>query len=1005
MRVAEVIAASLVAPLVAAHGGMEGAPRIFGMPKQLRASNPFAGYQARHAAHPVRAVAARQVDGPERCGPDNGNQVCAEGVCCSASGYCGTTTEHCQAPDCLFNFGPGCDANKTPAGESTRNDARPQLGSIPYGGAGVYVCNNPGHVAITFDDGPYIYTEGVMALFEARGAHATFFVTGNNIGKGAIDENWAGVIKKMYDNGHQVASHTWSHQDLSVISKEEVYDQMVKNEMAIRNIIGKYPTYMRPPYSSCNGVCQEVLKDLGYVVSYFDLDTADYLNLTPELIQNAKDNFKEGIDTRNDGPYDGDRLAIAHDIHQLTAENLTAYMLEYLYSQGLKAVTMGECMQDPAENWYRDSTPAPPSTSSSSTVSSATPTPTGPTSTDGSCGASNSGMTCIGFVGPDGLSECCSEYGWCGNSNLHCQTGCQAGFGKCGAQPSASPSASVSVSASSTGPVPTPTGPTTTDGSCGASNNGMTCIGFVGPDGLSECCSEYGWCGNSNLHCQTGCQAGFGKCGDQDISSSSAAVSASSSMPASSSQAASSSADASSTVDASSSASQVSSAPSATPTTSGEMSRDGSCGGEKGYTCVGFHTLEGVKSECCSEYGWCGSSDDHCGTGCNPVYGNCPSTSSSSSSVAVSSASESASASSSAVSASADASSTVDASSSASQVSSAPSATPTTSGEMSRDGSCGGEKGYTCVGFHTLEGVKSECCSEYGWCGSSDDHCGTGCNPVYGNCPSTSSSSSSVAVSSASESVSASSSAVSASASASDVLSSSVHSASASASSDVLSSSVHSASASASASSSDVLSSSASASASASVSDHVSESASASDSASISASITSSVYSASASASASSSGLYPTSSDVSASKDDEPTGSMISEYPASTPSAVSSEYPVSSVISSEYPASSAIEPSTSCSTSTLTPYPTSFSTATRPSSTPCSTSTAAPTPTAYPVSTDGKCGAQNGGQTCAGYKSPWGIKMGCCCKQSGKCSVDPWACGVGCDKGYGKCWY
>jgi hypothetical protein len=36
-----------------------------------------------------------------------------------------------------------------------------------------------------------------MAQFEARGAKATFLVTGNNIGKGYIDENWADVISKM----------------------------------------------------------------------------------------------------------------------------------------------------------------------------------------------------------------------------------------------------------------------------------------------------------------------------------------------------------------------------------------------------------------------------------------------------------------------------------------------------------------------------------------------------------------------------------------------------------------------------------------------------------------------------------------------------------------------------------------------------------------------------------------------------------------------------------------
>ncbi|KAA8624437.1 Chitin binding protein [Pyrenophora tritici-repentis] len=399
MLLSSILAAAFVVPLAAAHGGMEGMPRIFGLPKELRASHPLAGLTGRHAAEPARHFGPRQAE--TRCGPSNGNKKCAQNECCSVDGYCGTTTEHCQAPDCLLDFGPACDANKIPAGASTRNDPRPKLGSIPYGGEGIYVCNDPGKVAITYDDGPYIYTEGVMKQFEARGAHATFFITGNNNGKGAIDEKWAAVVKKMYDNGHQVASHTWSHQDLSKITKQQAYDQMVHNEMAIRNIIGKYPTYMRPPYSSCNAQCQAVMSELGYVVSYFDLDTDDYNQLN--TIQVAKDNFKKGIDSRNTAPFDGDRLVIGHDIHQQTAENLTTYMLDYLYKQGLQAVTMGECLKDPKANWYRDSAPAAPGTIVSSTVAAApAPSATGPPTTDGSCGPANGGKTCMGFVAADG---------------------------------------------------------------------------------------------------------------------------------------------------------------------------------------------------------------------------------------------------------------------------------------------------------------------------------------------------------------------------------------------------------------------------------------------------------------------------------------------------------------------------------------------------------------------------------------------------------------------------
>lgn len=192
---------------------------------------------------------------------------------------------------------------------------------------------------------------------------------------------------------------------------------MVKNEMAFANILGKFPTYMRPPYSSCTAAsgCQDDLKELGYVVSYFNLDTDDYNNVTPDLIQNAKDRYFNAINPSN--PTSDEFLAIAHDIHQQTALNLTGYMLDLLDKKGYKGVTMGECLGEPESNWYRAGTDrvatssAVPSSTRTATASasSSAPTskPTGPTSTDGSCGGTK-GYSCIGFAN----GECCSQYGW-----------------------------------------------------------------------------------------------------------------------------------------------------------------------------------------------------------------------------------------------------------------------------------------------------------------------------------------------------------------------------------------------------------------------------------------------------------------------------------------------------------------------------------------------------------------------------------------------------------------
>jgi hypothetical protein len=272
-------------------------PRSFGLGAGVKIRDILenTGYTRSSLRHDRRAhLDTRQQGGTDgRCGPDGDGASCADGFCCSDSvsvslafeghwglkaikGWCGNTSEMCAAPQCQIDFGPGCDAHKVPSGDSTREIPRPHLGDIPYGGEGVRSCVEPGTLAITYDDGPYIYTNDILDQFASYGMRATFFITGNNLGKGAIDDSstpWPAVIRRMTSEGHQVASHTWSHQDLSVITPQQRLNELIYNEMAFRNVIGAFPTYMRPPYLSCSEACQQDLSDLGYVIVYPDLDT------------------------------------------------------------------------------------------------------------------------------------------------------------------------------------------------------------------------------------------------------------------------------------------------------------------------------------------------------------------------------------------------------------------------------------------------------------------------------------------------------------------------------------------------------------------------------------------------------------------------------------------------------------------------------------------------------------------------------------------------------------
>lgn len=88
MRFSDIATAALVAPLVAAHGGIQGAPKVFGLPRdlQLDLKAPVTARTLKHPAEPKRGLLETRQGGQNgRCGPGFGNAKCATGYCCSGA--------------------------------------------------------------------------------------------------------------------------------------------------------------------------------------------------------------------------------------------------------------------------------------------------------------------------------------------------------------------------------------------------------------------------------------------------------------------------------------------------------------------------------------------------------------------------------------------------------------------------------------------------------------------------------------------------------------------------------------------------------------------------------------------------------------------------------------------------------------------------------------------------------------------------------------------------------
>lgn len=98
-------------------------------------------------------------------------------------------------------------------------------------------------VALTFDDGPSSeFTAEILAMLDAHGARATFFVTGRETMEN-MDEARAIVAA-----GHELGNHSWHHQRMVLMTPQAVRDEIERTDAAIRAAGHEGEIHFRPPY-------------------------------------------------------------------------------------------------------------------------------------------------------------------------------------------------------------------------------------------------------------------------------------------------------------------------------------------------------------------------------------------------------------------------------------------------------------------------------------------------------------------------------------------------------------------------------------------------------------------------------------------------------------------------------------------------------------------------------------------------------------------------------------
>ena len=184
------------------------------------------------------------------------------------------------------------------------------------------------YIAMTFDDGPSAtLTPKLLDILAAHHIRATFFVLGEMVAEHPE------ILARAAREGHEIASHSWSHPNLAKMSQEGVRSQLQRTDDEIKSAAGHRPTLFRPPYGSITERQKRWIHDeFGYDIILWDVDPLDWRRPGPAVVRNRI--LKE---TRPGS------IVLSHDIHPGTIAAMPSTFDE-LEAKGFKFVTVSELL-------------------------------------------------------------------------------------------------------------------------------------------------------------------------------------------------------------------------------------------------------------------------------------------------------------------------------------------------------------------------------------------------------------------------------------------------------------------------------------------------------------------------------------------------------------------------------------------------------------------------------------------------------------------------------------
>lgn len=217
--------------------------------------------------------------------------------------------------------------------EKKRQEKLPKLTEIGIENMNHIYSSDTKRAFLTFDDGPSSNTNQILDILNERGIKATFFVLGSNVEKNPE------MVKRMYDEGHFIANHGYSHVYETIYqSPQTVLDEYNKCNQMVRDAIGEqeYNSHLfRFPGGLVGGKYADIKNQANDLLLQNNIVHVDWNALngdsetTSPTIEYEMQRIQETV---------GDKQSVVILMHDAQAKKVTVEalpsMIDYLKEQG-----------------------------------------------------------------------------------------------------------------------------------------------------------------------------------------------------------------------------------------------------------------------------------------------------------------------------------------------------------------------------------------------------------------------------------------------------------------------------------------------------------------------------------------------------------------------------------------------------------------------------------------------------------------------------------------------